>query len=620
MGYFNGTDAPENVVGGYEIDSIYGNGGNDTLAGGFATDYLYGGLGNDLLSGGYQDDYLYGEDGNDRLFGGSGDDYFSGGAGRDYMDGGTGDDRFSQSWLADVVGDTLIGGGGMDELELEFDGAGAGVVFTATDPLVTARIAGFTYVGIEMFDIDGSLYGDRFAGWVYNDTFAGGGGNDTMFGGLGIDYLTGDDGNDSLYGGGDDDYVSGGAGFDYLSGDGGDDDLVGGSENDILLGGTGNDDLEGNSGADRLDGGTGNDTLTSDSYLSDDGRERDTLSGGDGQDWLAFGQNDIVNAGSGFDRVTVDFSSSTFNERWTFSPAAKTFNNGAYLVNAEVLSYDGGSGVDEITGNVQADTLRGGGGSDTLNGAGGDDSLDGGAGNDVLLGLDGDDSFYSDSGHDKLFGNAGNDRFMIGFDENVLLPYSVTIDGGAGRDEVDFTSGTLGAVVDLIAQANNAGLAYGKRISNVEALDGTYHDDSFAGTQFGDALRGDGGDDVLVGRGGNDRLAGNAGSDILVGGAGADVFDFLDYYGSDWMADTITDFTRGQDKLLFDQDALGGAGLRLVNSANPLATTAAPTLTFETDTGRLWFDADGALDRESPDLLMTLNGVGALAWSDFALV
>ena len=105
--------------------------------------------------------------------------------------------------------------------------------------------------------------------------------------------------------------------------------------------------LEGNIGADRLTGGVGNDSLYSDGYFDDDGRERDILSGGDGQDWLSFGQNDVANAGTGFDRVTLDFSGSGFNERWVFSAAAKTFNNGAYLVNAEVLTYHGGNGVDQ---------------------------------------------------------------------------------------------------------------------------------------------------------------------------------------------------------------------------------------------------------------------------------
>ena len=132
-------------------------------------------------------------------------------------------------------------------------------------------------------------------------------------------------------------------------------------------------------------------------------------------------------------------------------------------------------------------------------------------------------------------------------------------------------------------------------------------------------LRGDSGDDVLVGRGGGDRLAGNGGSDHLVGGAGRDVFDFGDY-GSGWMADTVADFTRGQDKLLFDRSDFGAGALRIVNSPNPLATAAGPTLTFETDTRRLWFDADGVRDGDSPDLLMTLNGVNGLAASDFMFI
>ena len=486
MGYYNGTDAAENVRGSYEDDTVYGNGGNDTITGSFASDWLYGGSGNDLISGGYQDDWLYGDEGNDRLFGGSGDDDFFGGAGADHMDGGTGDDRFVQDSLPEAVGDRIIGGGGLDLLELSLFGARAGVSFIVRDPLLTSRIAGFTYTGIERFSVEGSGFADTLTGWIYDDTLEGDSGNDRLFGGLGRDYLSGDDGNDLAAGGGDDDIVYGGAGADTLTGDSGDDNLYGGSDNDVLDGGAGNDNLEGNSGADRLTGGAGNDTIESDTYFDDDDRVRDILSGGDGQDLLTFGQNDVVNAGTGFDRVVADFSESTFNERWVFSAAAKTFNNGAYLVNAEQLTYHGGNGVDQITGGVQADTLYGGGSADTLNGGAGDDFLDGEAGNDVLLGGAGNDRLTTSSGHDRLFGNAGDDSFTIGFDENVLMPYNVIVDGGAGRDTVAVLESSCSARSSISSTSRTTtGSPTRSAFLNVEVLDGTSLDDSFAGTQAG---------------------------------------------------------------------------------------------------------------------------------------
>lgn len=619
MGYYEGSNATERVIGTYEDDTIYLYGGNDTANGGFATDWIYGGTGNDLLFGSYQDDYLHGEEGNDRLHGDSGDDYLDGGPGRDVLYGGSGDDLFVHTSLSEAAGDTLFGGEGIDRLRLYFDEASAGVTFAARDPLITWQVAGFTLSQIERFDIEGSRFNDRLTGWIYDDSLSGGGGNDRIVGGLGRDTLRGDDGNDILDGGEDDDFLYGGAGNDQLGGGAGNDNLEGNAGNDILNGGAGNDDLEGNSGADRLDGGAGNDTLYSDTYLDGDDRVRDTLSGGTGSDHLLMGQNDIGNAGPGSDRVTLDFSESAFNERWVFTPAAKTFANGAFIANAEALTYYGGRGVDRIAGGALGDDLNGGAGHDNLSGGGGNDRLDGEEGNDVVQGGGGNDRIFHDSGNDRLYGNAGNDHFTIAFDENVARPYGVRIDGGAGTDTVSFSSLTLGAIVDLADQSKNDGLAYAKRLVGVEVLEGTSLDDTFAGTNRRDVFRGGNGDDVLAGRGGNDRLVGGGGSDRLVGGAGADVFDFSDY-GSGWMADTITDFKRGQDKLLFDRSDFGDGSLRIVNSASVLATTPVPTLTFETDSKRLWFDADGSGATDSPDLLVTLHGVNALAASDFLFV
>lgn len=618
MGYYSGSDASESVLGGYEEDSIYLYGGNDTASGGFAGDWIEGGSGNDMLGGGYQDDFLYGEEGNDRIYGGSGNDYIEGGAGGDLMNGGAGDDRFVQDDLREVVGDRINGGSGIDELQLSFGWAGRGVAFTVRDPLLVSRTWGLTFTAVESFSIEGSDYGDAFTGWIYDDDFEGGGGNDRLSGGLGIDHLDGEDGNDVLSGGGDNDNLYGGGGHDRIGGDGGDDALYGATGNDVLGGGTGHDDIEGGRGRDRLFGGSGNDTLYSDEYSNDDAHERDILNAAAGNDRLALGENDVANAGAGVDHVTLHFSESTVGERWNFSAAQKTFNNGAVVVNAEALTYYGGDGIDAIAGGARADQLYGGGRGDRLNGGAGNDFLDGEDGNDLLLGGTGNDRLSHDSGNDRLFGHGGNDTFVIAYDEQALAPYNVAIDGGAGRDRVDFSSLTLGAVVDLLAQSRNDGLAHGKRIANVEVLDGTALDDSFAGTHARNVLGGDSGGDYLAGRGGNDWLAGNGGSDMLVGGAGRDAFDFTDY-GSGWMADTVADFRRGQDDLRFDRSDFG-AGLRLVNSANPLATTGRPTLTFETDTDRLWYDADGASDTDSPDLLMTLNGVNGLAWSDFNFV
>lgn len=65
------------------------------------------------------------------------------------------------------------------------------------------------------------------------------------------------------------------------------------------------------------------------------------------------------------------------------------------------------------------------------------------------------------------------------------------------------------------------------------------------GTGGNDILQGHDGDDVIVGDAGDDIIRDGAGSDILTGGAGADVF----ILSADGVADTITDFTLGEDRI-----------------------------------------------------------------------
>lgn len=624
MARIDGNDAANNLTGTYFSDDIYGYGGNDTLRGGFGDDYLYGGNGNDRLLGGHQNDWLEGGAGNDTLDGESGDDRFIGGAGADLMRGGAGNDVFDQTNLAEAPGDTIIGGAGIDLLRLDFGIVDGPVTFRLSDPLVTLNIRFgslpvFSFREVEAFDIDGSTYGDNLTGWIYDDSLSGGAGNDTLSGGLGMDQIYGEEGNDVIRGGGDDDRLYGGAGNDNVFGDAGHDDIEGGSGNDTLRGGAGHDDIEGGTGADRLLGGLGNDRLFSEfSYSDDDERERDILNGEAGNDTVWMGLNDHADGGLGLDKVHVNFSMATTTINWQFSAAAKVFANGARVVNFEVLEYSGSSGRDVITGGIYGDRLEGNQGNDQLSGGAGNDTLVGGTGNDLLIGGFGHDLLYHDFGNDTLRGNHGDDTFNIGFDENAALPYRVVIDGGVGRDTVEFTSTEMGAVVDLANQRLNDGLAYRKTLIGIEVLEGTRYDDFFYGTVAADTFIGGSGSDVLNGRGGNDTLMGGSGADILTGGAGRDIFDFTDY-GSGWEGDLITDFQRGQDKLRFDRSDFG-TKLQLINVLDPVARAGAPTLIYETDARRLWYDADGTGQDESPMLIVTLTGVNQLALSDFIFV
>jgi Ca2+-binding RTX toxin-like protein len=60
------------------------------------------------------------------------------------------------------------------------------------------------------------------------------------------------------------------------------------------------------------------------------------------------------------------------------------------------------------------------------------------------------------------------------------------------------------------------------------------------------------GNDYIQGGGGNDVLYGGAGNDILIGGTGSDIFAWSSTDLNLGGADTIRDFSIGQDKLRFD--------------------------------------------------------------------
>ncbi|GAB2640324.1 T1SS-143 repeat domain-containing protein [Vibrio panuliri] len=72
-------------------------------------------------------------------------------------------------------------------------------------------------------------------------------------------------------------------------------------------------------------------------------------------------------------------------------------------------------------------------------------------------------------------------------------------------------------------------------------------DDRIEGGDGKDVLVGGDGNDTIIGGAGNDVIEGGLGSDILTGGTGEDVFVWHEI--SDGAVDTITDFTRQEDKI-----------------------------------------------------------------------
>jgi Ca2+-binding RTX toxin-like protein len=189
--------------------------------------------------------------------------------------------------------------------------------------------------------------------------------------------------------------------------------LAGGADADSLTGGEGGDSLGGDDGDDILLGMGGGDVL-----LPSDGN--DTVNGGPGAD-LA----DYIDNLSGIG-VLVDLA---------LAGPQNTLGSGTETV----------TGVENLSGSVEGDTLRGDGGSNRLDGGGGDDTLVGRGGPDTLLGRDGADSLdVRDGGPDSADCGTETDRVTAdkpGTDtltacENVFFPVTAPAPAGTGGRDV----------------------------------------------------------------------------------------------------------------------------------------------------------------------------------------
>ncbi|WP_051294698.1 calcium-binding protein [Gemmobacter nectariphilus] len=159
--------------------------------------------------------------------------------------------------------------------------------------------------------------------------------------------------------------------------------------------------------------------------------------------------------------------------------------------------------------------------------------------------------------------------------------------------------------------------------ATAERIEGTVRDDRLLGGGGADTLLGSAGNDELRGGYGNDRLVGGTGRDLLAGGAGRDrltggggadsfVFDAASDGG-----DKITDFNAAEgDRLVIHR-----AGFNDVSGVLSGATlnTAHAGLFFETSTGLLTYDPDGA-GAAARVVVAELLGVTSLAFGDVVFV
>lgn len=373
------------------------------------------------------------------------------------------------------------------------------------------------------------IYGDDRAN-ILRGTFA----NDHIFGLGGDDLFHWSEGHDIIDGASGNDMVSYLAANQSVTVDLRDSALnLGAALGDVLIsvenieGSAFNDTLIGDAGGNLLIGGDGNDMLIG-------ANGDDTLIGGAGADQLNGGDGtDMADYSAATSAIYADLQLAGVN---TGLEAVGDSYNG-------VENLRGGTGADDLRGDGQDNMIIGGLGNDFIMGRDGNDTLIASRGNDIVSGGNGNDVLNGGHGNDRLVGGAGNDRLV----------------GEAGNDTLIGTSGDNsmigGAGDDLFYDGGGASTLYGG-LGN----------DRLIGNSGNDRLYGAAGNDIMNGGNGNDRMAGDEGNDYMVGGNGWDSFIFR--AGND--ADTIADFTRGEDRLMMTTGVTHG----LTDAAQIISTYA----------------------------------------------
>jgi Ca2+-binding RTX toxin-like protein len=239
---------------------------------------------------------------------------------------------------------------------------------------------------------------------------------------------------------------------------------------------------------------------------------------------------------------------------------------------------------------------------------------------------------FAGQGVDTLTGGAGNDGFFFGADGN--LTGADRINGGAGTDSIALRGDYTGAkavsfqeasftnvevVVLLSGHSNEFGgfidtngfdyelafaeghIAFWQQLDviagNLRANESVRIDASAAVNGGAYRMIAGAGDDILIGGMGADSLYGGAGIDRLTGGGRADRFGFTASPEAG-IVDAITDFHTGFDRIELSGSAFAALASGWLDGAwlgfGVEATLASHRLVFNSATGGLLYDADGA--------------------------
>lgn len=251
---------------------------------------------------------------------------------------------------------------------------------------------------------------------------------------------------------------------------------------------------------------------------------------------------------------------------------------------------------------------------------------------------------------------------VIQFDYNIGLDRTGIFGGSnitADKDK-GLTGGTVTGYVELNGKGELDWAVQGMNIKatdlNAALMTKTTDDDYrlFAGILSGDDMfdlseqadvaYGGGGNDLMAGNGGHDRLFGNSGNDTITGGQGDDVIagglgndtlrggDGNDAYvfesalNARTNVDTISFYSAHYDTMVLENEIFTklkktgalAAGNFVSNTAG-VAKDATDYIVYESDTGKLFYDADGN-GKGAAVLFAQLSNKPVLTADDFLVI
>ena len=306
--------------------------------------------------------------------------------------------------------------------------------------------------------------------------------------------------------------LTGSAFADVINARGGADTVNAGDGDDYVDGGDGADVIDGGRGNDRLIGGNGNDTLNG-------GEGNDSIEGGAGIDWASFENGAAVNAdlsaglatGQGSDTMTgiENLRGSSNNDTLKGNSANNNIQGGlgADLLIATAGSdiLNGGSGVDSVSFAAYASAVVASLSSGTYSSASGLGQL---LGIEDLIGSTANDTLTGDANANLINGGLGND----------------VMNGGAGVDTLSYAGIQSHNFIDL-----STGVVTQQWSAQTVGVDNVSNFENVIGGDNYDQIRGNAVDNIINGGGSSDLLQASLGVDHLDGGTGTN--DTVEFAG-----------------------------------------------------------------------------------------